>query len=233
MGNRQVKTRIDSVARDRNPANPPKERNLGGVGVLAPSTLPLCSKIPPIRRHLVDDVPRRRVQTRCFCHALILACLASPALAQPHTYTWAGDARHAARVDIRVPGTCKWQPNCDNSETLPIITVTDYLCFQQRFAAADAWADFDQDGRWTVADWYGYVAVAGGYVHPGRDPVEVEIGLSVGAGWYLGDDGRQTYRALIWAENREPAGLPVVSFWLHSSGWVAVVGGGRRWVVGR
>jgi hypothetical protein len=42
--------------------------------------------------------------------------------------------------------------NCDGSTNPPILNVNDFVCFQNRFAAADPWADCDQSGSLNVND---------------------------------------------------------------------------------
>jgi hypothetical protein len=42
--------------------------------------------------------------------------------------------------------------NCDQSTQTPVLNVNDFVCFSQRFAAADPWADCDQSGTLNVND---------------------------------------------------------------------------------
>jgi hypothetical protein len=48
------------------------------------------------------------------------------------------------------PATC--YANCDNSTTLPVLNVNDFVCFQSRFAAADPYADCNHDSSLNVND---------------------------------------------------------------------------------
>ena len=42
--------------------------------------------------------------------------------------------------------------NCDGSTTAPALNVNDFICFQSRFAAADPYADCDQNAALNVND---------------------------------------------------------------------------------
>ena len=56
----------------------------------------------------------------------------------------------AVRAVILTPISC--YANCDGSSAPPLLNVSDFICFQSRFAASDPYADCDLSGSFTVND---------------------------------------------------------------------------------
>jgi photosystem II stability/assembly factor-like uncharacterized protein len=67
-----------------------------------------------------------------------------------NTITAGTYGRGAWRANLRTPSAC--YANCDGSTTLPLLNVNDFVCFQSRFAAADPYADCDQNSTLNVND---------------------------------------------------------------------------------